>query len=75
MSKTAATKKATERMVSEIEGKAPTAGLYRFVVSSALGTDGAGYSVEARGPRGEAVATVYGDVDRQSVVGTVFYRN
>lgn len=75
MSKTAATKKATERMVSEIEGKAPEKGLYRFVVSSVLGTDGNGFQVETRGERGGCVTTVYGDVDRQSVVGTVLYRN
>ena len=69
-----ATKKAGERLVSEVEGAKPRACGYRFVVDKVLGPDGWGFQVEARGERGGTVASVWGNVDAKSVIGAVFYR-
>lgn len=70
--------------VTEVKGvfPPPEKRLYEFVVTalyrhngvSQPGPDG-GFYVEARGPRGSTMATVYGDVTEKTVIGARFWRS
>lgn len=68
--------KSTRREVTEVEGVSlpNDRRLYEFVVIKFHGRDddGRGFWVSAKGPRGETMATVYGDVDETTVVGARF---
>lgn len=70
--------------VTEVKGVVPPPEkrLYEFVVTGLFqsedvcqpSTDG-GFYVEARGPRGQTMATVYGNVTRETVIGARFWRS
>jgi hypothetical protein len=75
----------TQRVeVTEVKGvfPPPEKRLYEFVVTGLFkcegtnqpGSDG-GFYVEARGPSGSCMATVYGDVTRETVIGARFWRS
>lgn len=63
--------------VTEVRGGSTKSGgrCHEFTVTECLGADGHGFYVEARGPRGSTLATVFGDVTVETVVGAKFYRS
>lgn len=76
--------KAERVEVTEVKGVVPPPEerLYEFVVTDLFrdpdikqpGPHG-GFYVEARGPRGSVMATVYGDVTEKTVIGARFWRS
>ncbi len=63
--------------VTEVPGVFPPAAnrLYEFTVTKVLSRDGDGFQVEARGPRGGTVASVFGNVTAETVIGARFFRS